>query len=198
MSGVTPSQTVGPFFAYCLTPADYSLPEIFSNDLNVPGLAGEKIRIEGQVLDGDGAGIPDAVVEIWQADASGSFPKSANAPGSNVSFTGFGRCGSGPDGSYAFSTIKPGRVAAPDGVLQAPHLDVNILARGLLKQLVTRIYFADESANETDPILALVPADRRATLIAKLEKRNGEQVYVLDLRLQEGADGVAETVFFET
>jgi protocatechuate 3,4-dioxygenase, alpha subunit len=75
---------------------------------------------------------------------------------------------------------------------------VNILARGLLKQLVTRIYFADESANETDPILALVPADRRATLIARLEKRNGEQVYVLDLRLQEGADGVAETVFFET
>jgi protocatechuate 3,4-dioxygenase, alpha subunit len=198
MSNVTPSQTVGPFFAYCLTPADYTLPEIFSNDLNVPGLTGEKIRIEGRVLDGDGAGIPDAVVEIWQADASGAYPKKGGGPGSNVSFKGFGRCGSGPDGAYAFSTIKPGRVAAPDGVLQAPHIDVNILARGLLKQLVTRIYFADEGANEADPILALVPADRRSTLIAKPEQRGGEKVYVLDLRLQEGADGAAETVFFET
>src|ERR1700733_9190417 len=121
MSGVTPSQTVGPFFAYCLTPADYSLPEIFSNDLNVPGLTGEKIRIEGQVLDGDGAGIPDAVVEIWQADAAGVYAQAGAKPTSNVAFKGFGRCGSAADGGYAFSTIKPGRVAAPDGALQAPH-----------------------------------------------------------------------------
>jgi len=197
MSELTPSQTVGPFFAYCLTPAGYSTRAIFSNDLNVPGLAGEKLRIEGRVLDGDGVGIPDAMVEIWQADADGSYAHGVAEPGSNIAFKGFGRCGSGPDGSYSFSTIKPGRVAGPGGRLQAPHLGVNIFARGLLKQLVTRIYFGDESANETDPILALVPAERRATLLAKPERRNGAKVYVLDLRLQEGANGEAETVFFE-
>jgi protocatechuate 3,4-dioxygenase alpha subunit len=197
MSEVTPSQTVGPFFAYCLTPADYTLREIFSNDLNTPGLAGEKVRVEGRVLDGDGVGIPDAVVEIWQADAQGVYPQSAANSGSNVAFKGFGRCGSAPDGSYSFSTIKPGRVEGPGGALQAPHLGVNIFARGLLKQLVTRIYFGDESANETDPVLALVPAERRTTLIAKPQTRNGETVYVLDLRLQEGANGEVETVFFE-
>jgi protocatechuate 3,4-dioxygenase alpha subunit len=197
MSEVTPSQTVGPFFAYCLTPADYALQEIFSNDLNTPGLAGEKVRIAGRVLDGDGVGIPDAVVEIWQADARGVYSHGEAKSGSNVSFKGFGRCGSGPDGSYSFSTIKPGRVEGPGGVLQAPHLGVNIFARGLLKQLVTRIYFGDESVNETDPVLALVPAERRTTLIAKPQMRNGETVYMLDLRLQEGANGEAETVFFE-
>jgi protocatechuate 3,4-dioxygenase alpha subunit len=197
MSELTPSQTVGPFFAYCLTPADYALRGVFSNDLNVPGLAGEKIRLEGRVLDGDGVGIPDAVVEIWQADAEGVYARAGAKPTSNVAFKGFGRCGSAADGSYNFSTIKPGRVAAPAGTLQAPHIGVNIFARGLLKQLVTRIYFADESANDTDPVLALVPHDRRATLIAQPEQRNGAIVYVLDLRLQEGADGEAETVFFE-
>ncbi|MGO9007743.1 MAG: protocatechuate 3,4-dioxygenase subunit alpha [Beijerinckiaceae bacterium] len=197
MSTLTPSQTVGPFFAYCLTPADYSLGEIFSNDLNTPGLAGQRVRIEGRVLDGDGVGIPDAVVEIWQADSNGAYPHSDAKSGSNVLFKGFGRCGCGPDGGYAFSTIKPGRVQGPGGRLQAPHLGVNIFARGLLKQLVTRIYFGDESANESDPVLALVPAERRATLIARQEKRNGETIYVLDLRLQEGASGEAETVFFE-
>lgn len=197
MSGVTPSQTVGPFFAYCLTPRDYSLHEIFSNDLNVPGLSGTKVRIEGRVLDGDGAGIPDAVVEIWQADAAGSYAHGEAKPGANVAFKGFGRCGSGPDGGYAFSTIKPGRAPGPGGVLQAPHLGVNIFARGLLKQLVTRIYFADEAANETDPILALVPAERRQSLIARPQRRGDETVYVLDLRLQDGANGEAETVFFE-
>jgi protocatechuate 3,4-dioxygenase alpha subunit len=197
MSGVTPSQTVGPFFAYCLTPHDYSLREVFFNDLNVPGLAGEKIRIEGRVLDGDGNGIPDAVVEIWQADASGSYAHGQAQPGANIAFKGFGRCGTAPDGSYSFLTIKPGRVAGPNGALQAPHLGVNIFARGLLKQLVTRIYFADESANASDPVLALVPADRRTSLIAKPEQRNGATTYVLNLRLQEGPGGEPETVFFE-
>jgi protocatechuate 3,4-dioxygenase, alpha subunit len=197
MPPLTPSQTVGPFFAYCLTPAEYAFREVFSNDLNVPGLVGEKVRIEGRVLDGDGVGIPDAMVEIWQADANGSYAHGIDQSGSNIAFKGFGRCGSAQDGSYSFSTIKPGRVAAPDGTLQAPHLGVNIFARGVLKQFVTRIYFADESTNDTDPILALVPAERRATLLAKPEKRDGLIVYVLDLRLQEGANGEGETVFFE-
>jgi protocatechuate 3,4-dioxygenase, alpha subunit len=197
MSELTPSQTVGPFFSFCLTPRDRSLPEIFSSDLVVPGLAGEKLRLEGRVLDGDGVGIPDAVVEIWQADAQGSYAHGAAAQGSNIPFKGFGRCGTDADGGYSFATIKPGRVAAPDGKLQAPHLGVNIFARGVLKQLVTRIYFADESANDSDAVLALVPAERRATLLAKPKVHNGAKVYVLDLRLQEGANGEPETVFFE-
>jgi protocatechuate 3,4-dioxygenase, alpha subunit len=198
MSDLTPSQTVGPYFSYCLTPHDYSLREIVSNDLIVPGLVGEKLRLEGRVLDGDGAGIPDAMIEIWQADANGSYAHGTPAKGSNVAFKGFGRCGTDADGGYSFATIKPGRVATPDGTLQAPHLGVNIFARGVLKQLVTRIYFADESANDADPILALVPAERRATLLAAPKVHNGIKVYMLDLRLQEGANGEPETVFFET
>jgi len=197
MPGLTPSQTVGPFFAYCLTPKDYSLQEIFSSDLMVPGLEGQKIRIEGRVIDGDGVGIPDAVVEIWQADAAGTYAHAEGRPAPNVAFKGFGRCGTGKDGEYQFTTIKPGRVKDPKGNLQAPHLAVTILARGLLKQLTTRVYFADEASNTSDPILALVPQERRETLLAKPQKNGAETVYAFDFRLQEGSDGQPETVFFE-
>jgi protocatechuate 3,4-dioxygenase, alpha subunit len=198
MNDLTPSQTVGPFFSFCLTPRGQFLPEVFSNDLVVPGLAGEKLRLEGRVLDGDGVGIPDAMVEIWQADANGSYAHGLPTQGSNVAFKGFGRCGTDANGGYSFATIKPGRVAAPDGTLQAPHLGVNIFARGVLKQLVTRIYFADESGNDSDPVLALVPAERRATLLAAPKMHNGVKIYVLDVRLQDGVNGEPETVFFET
>ena len=199
MAELTPSQTVGPFFAYCLTPEAYTLTPVFSGDLVVPGLAGEIVRIEGVVTDGDGAIVPDAVVEIWQADAAGGFGHAVGAgPRSNTGFRGFGRSGTDKDGRFAFRTVKPGRVKDANGTLQAPHLDVTVLARGMLKQVTTRIYFGDEAANASDPVLALVPADRRETLIATPTGNGASEArYAFDIRLQEGEDGVPETVFFD-
>jgi protocatechuate 3,4-dioxygenase alpha subunit len=199
MLGITPSQTVGPFYAYCLTPTKYKLHDIFTNDLIVPGLDGQKIRIEGRVIDGDNVGIPDAMVEIWQADANGGFAHARDHhQGANTGFKGFGRVEPDNEGNYHFITIKPGRVKAPDGTLQAPHIDVAVFARGMLKHLVTRIYFGDEDSNENDPVLSQVPADRRGTLVAKRQARNdGEKLYRFDIRIQEGAEGPPETQFFE-
>jgi protocatechuate 3,4-dioxygenase alpha subunit len=198
MLEITPSQTVGPFYAYCLTPRKYKLHEIFTNDLIVPGLEGEKIRIDGRVLDGDNVGIFDSMVEIWQADTKGGFAHAREHEGSNTGFKGFGRVEPDNEGFYHFVTIKPGRVKTPDGKLQAPHIDVAVFARGMLKHLVTRIYFGDEESNKDDPVLSQVPADRRDTLIAKPQSRNGgEKVYRFDIRIQEGPEGPAETQFFE-
>ena len=197
MLGITPSQTVGPFYAYCLTPTKYKLHEIFTNDLIVPGLEGEKIRIEGRVLDGDNAGIPDAMIEIWQADAKGGFAHARGGQGANTGFKGFGRVEPDKEGKYHFITIKPGRVKTPDGKLQAPHIDVAVFARGMLKHLVTRIYFGDEESSEADPVLSQVPADRRDSLIAKPQGNGGDKVYRFDIRIQEGAEGPPETQFFE-
>jgi protocatechuate 3,4-dioxygenase alpha subunit len=198
MLGITPSQTVGPFYAYCLTPTKYKLHEIFTNDLTVPGLEGETIRIEGRVLDGDNIGVPDAMVEIWQADAKGGFAHARDHQGANTGFKGFGRVEPDNEGKYHFITIKPGRVKAPDGKLQAPHIDVTVFARGMLKHLVTRIYFGDEESNKEDLVLSQVPADRRDTLIARPQSGNGgEKVYRFDIRIQEGSGGPPETQFFE-
>jgi protocatechuate 3,4-dioxygenase alpha subunit len=198
MVAVTPSQTVGPFFAYALTPTETdAIRALFVTDLTVPGLAGTPIRIEGRVIDGDGAPIPDAVIEVWQADAAGAYSHAEGRQHGNVAFKGFGRAGTSQDGSFAFTTVKPGRVKDSHGTLQAPHIAVNILARGLLKQLTTRIYFGDEPANANDPILALVPPDRRDLLIAPARKTNGTTVYSVLFRLQEGPNGEPETVFFE-
>jgi protocatechuate 3,4-dioxygenase alpha subunit len=198
MLEITPSQTVGPFYAYCLTPRKYKLHEIFTNDLIVAGLEGEKIRIEGRVLDGDNVGIFDSMVEIWQADAKGSFAHARDHEGSNTGFKGFGRVEPDNEGNYHFVTIKPGGVKTPDGKLQAPHIDVAVFARGMLKHLYTRIYFGDEESNKDDPVLSQVPADRRDTLIAKPQSGNGgEKVYRFDIRIQEGPEGPPETQFFE-
>jgi protocatechuate 3,4-dioxygenase alpha subunit len=199
MTGITPSQTVGPYFSYCLTPARYPLHEVFGTDLITPGLEGEKIRIEGRIIDGDGAGIPDAMIEIWQADAKGSYAHAArSAAKANTGFKGFGRSDTGPNGEFGFSTIKPGRVEGPNGTRQAPHIGVTIFSRGMLTHLFTRIYFDDESSNAEDPILAAIPADRRDTLIAKGVQTGSSKVYRFDVRIQEGADGQPETVFFST
>lgn len=193
--GITPSQTVGPFFKYGLTPGGkYDWNDAFTGNLVTPDASGERIRVTGRVFDGDGAPVPDAMLEIWQADAQGRFsdPKDKRAL-PNAAFRGFGRCGTGADGSYAFDTIKPGQVPDPDGKPQAPHILLAIFARGMLLQLYTRIYFDGEAANLADPVLALVPADRRGTLIATREQGNGEAVYRFDIRLQ----GENETVFFD-
>lgn len=193
-AGLTPSQTVGPFFAYVLTPHAYPATRaIFSPEIATPDTAGERIRIEGYVIDGSGEPVPDAMVELWQADGDGRYAGFAPVAGQNTAFRGFGRSDVDSNGFFAFTTVKPGRVPGPNGVQQAPHVNVGIFARGVLKRLFTRIYFADEAANADDPVLGLVPADRRATLLAARKQRGPETVYTFNVRLQ----GDDETVFFE-
>ncbi len=193
MSDLTPSQTVGPFYAYGLTPnGRYDWVDTFSNNLVTPDVSGDRIRIVGQVFDGDGATIRDSLLEIWQADAQGRFadPQDKRAL-PNSAFKGFGRCGTTDQGEFVFDTVKPGVVPDPDGKPQAPHILLAVFARGMLLHLYTRIYFDDEAdKNAADPVLALVPAERRATLIAK---RDASGAYRFDVRLQ----GDNETVFFD-
>lgn len=183
--GLTPSQTIGPFFAYALTPRAYGGVEPFSEIMAPEGVAGERIRIEGCVYDGDGAVVSDAMIEIWQADPQGRFHSEGNA-----GFTGFGRAETSTEGVFFFETVRPGALPGPAGATQAPHLGVSVFGRGVLVRLMTRIYFSDEAANATDPVLALVPAERRDTLIAK---RDAAGVFRFDIRLQ----GEGETVFFD-
>lgn len=190
--GITPSQTVGPFFHYGLTPGEaYShVPVSADGHVAAPGTPGEKIVLTGRVIDGAGEPVPDAMIEIWQADADGRYahPRDGRARSSN-SFLGFGRSDTTADGTYRFVTVKPGRAPGPGGAEQAPHILVAVFGRGMLKQLFTRIYFEDEPSNADDAVLALVPADRRSTLIAR---RDGHS-FILDIRLQ----GEGETVFFD-
>ena len=203
MSELTPSQTVGPYFAYGLTPEGrktwkpgdlYNWKETVGDNLVTPDATGERIRIEGVIYDGDGKPITDAMIEIWQADAQGRYADPRNGTAlPNAKFKGFGRSATDDNGMFAFDTIKPGAVPGPDGKTQAPHIVVCIFSRGMLRQVYTRLYFADEAANATDPILSLVPADRRATLIARREMQNGKPLYRFDIRVQ----GEGETVFFE-
>jgi len=203
MSDITPSQTVGPYFAYGLTPkgraqwdpnGTYSWKQTIGDNLVTPDATGQKIRIEGVVLDGDGLPIPDAMLEIWQADAQGRYahPRDNRAL-PNTQFKGFGRSACDKNGVFSFETVKPGAVPGPDGKTQAPHVVFCIYSRGMLRQVYTRLYFADEAANATDPILALVPEDRRETLIANKQMQGDVPVYRFDIRVQ----GDTETVFFD-
>jgi protocatechuate 3,4-dioxygenase, alpha subunit len=192
--GLTPSQTVGPFFHYCLTPKAYGYPEIITGDLLTDDAAGERIRIEGRVFDGDGQPVTDAMIEIWQADGEGRYASPADTRARpNTRFKGFGRTDCDSAGRFRFATVKPGPVPGPNGAMQAPHINVGIFARGMLNRLFTRIYFEDEAANANDPILALVPEDARATLIARRTAQGGEAAYTFDIHLQ----GRNETVFFD-
>jgi protocatechuate 3,4-dioxygenase alpha subunit len=182
----TPSQTVGPFFSI-------GLPWEHGPYAAAPGTPG-LLRISGTVFDGAGAPVPDHLLETWQADPEGRLADLWGYGGESrlEGFRGFARSGTEEgDGDYAIFTVKPGRVAAPPtlGGLMAPHIDVSLFARGMLQRVVTRIYFADEAgANADDPILAAVPADRRATLLAQ----PAVEGYTLDIHLQ----GPDETVFF--
>jgi protocatechuate 3,4-dioxygenase, alpha subunit len=183
MTGLTPSQTVGPFLSLALVWPDG--PHVVE-----PGTPGA-VRVYGQVFDGTGAPVSDALVETWQADPDGRFahPDDPRGPASGE-FRGLGRCPTGDDGTYEIVTRKPGPVPAADGGTQAPHLDVFVLARGLLNHVVTRLYFDDEpGANGADPVLASVDPARRATLLARADGSGG---YRFDIRLQ----GERETVFF--
>lgn len=189
--GIAPSQTVGPFFLDCLLREDAR-----RNVLVQPETSGERIRIEGRVLDGDGAPVPDAMVEIWQANSAGRYHHPADTRESaplDPAFLGFGRSGTDEAGRYWFETVKPGAVPFDGGDrMQAPHICVLVFARGLLNHLATRIYFADEPANDADPILSRVPAARRGTLIAVREAVQGMLRYRFDIILQ----GAGETAFF--
>jgi protocatechuate 3,4-dioxygenase alpha subunit len=185
MSTITPFQTVGPFFDFGLiVPGGETIAE--------PAASGRHITVEGTIRDGAGDPLPDALVEIWQADAGGRYhhPADPNGTAIDPSFHGFGRIPTRDDGRFAFATVMPGRVPGPDGALQAPHLVVGVLARGVLTRLVTRMYFEGDPANREDAVLALVPAGRRATLIAM---RDGPDRYRFDIVLQ----GNGETVFFD-
>jgi protocatechuate 3,4-dioxygenase, alpha subunit len=190
----TPSQTVGPFFAYALTPEQYGyeFASIADGKLVDSSTPGQRIRIQGRVFDGKGEVVPDAMIEIWQADEQGRYAHPADPRGSNVGFKGFGRMGTGTDAQsrFIFDTIKPGSV---DGV-QAPHINVVVFMRGLPAHAFTRIYFSDEdAANARDPVLATVPAERRRTLIATRDSSADGAVYRFAIRMQ----GPDETVFFD-
>ncbi len=186
---LTSSQTVGPFFSPALLRADAR-----RNVLTQPETVGERIRIEGRVLDGGGMPVDDALVEIWQANAHGRYnhPADTSSAPLDPSFLGFGRSGTNADGSYWFETIKPGPVPFDKERMQAPHIGVTIFSRGLLNHLVTRLYFEDEPTNAEDPVLQHVPTNRRATLIAKRESDGATAIYRFDIIMQ----GANETAFF--
>ena len=208
--GQTPSQTVGPFFHYGLPwkgGADLvgksdmgARPELFAEEHYVLNPSaptgtpdGEAIEIVGVVYDAAGKPVPDAMIEIWQANAAGRY-RSQDDPREDVPidphFVGFGRAATSAQGEYRFRTVMPGRVPGPGNSLQAPHVAISIFARGVLKRLATRLYFAGAPGNDVDPILALVPQTRRGTLIAR---RDDDASWRLDLHL----GGPCETAFFD-
>jgi protocatechuate 3,4-dioxygenase alpha subunit len=196
----SPSQTAGPYIHIGAIP-NHSGIEIYGGDLGrtlvSPKAKGERIIVKGHVIDGGGAPLKDALVEIWQADAAGLY----NSPGekrghADSSFTGWGRQPTdGATGQYRFETIKPGRAPFVDGRLMAPHITFWIVARGINLGLHTRMYFSDEAAaNGECPVLARIEhPDRIATLIAERSEEGGHAAYVFDIRLQ----GEQETIFFD-
>ena len=182
----TPWQTVGPFF---------SIGFDWLNCTNIGADAqGSRVAIRGRILDGDGHGVPDAFLEIWQADAQGKYCEqpSGDEVVNAKKFFGFARVPTNQNGEFSITTIQPGRVPGHGGKPQAPHLNISIFMRGLLRRLVTRMYFPDDAANEADSVLTTVPLQRRATLIAR-NADNDKSILYWDVHLQ----GEQETVFFE-
>lgn len=187
---MTGSQTVGPFL-------HIGLAGLYCDNL-VGDNDGDAIVISGQVIDGTGAPVPDGMIEIWQADGRGIYPDPQDERAATVQagFRGFGRVATDAEGRFRFTTVKPGRVPGPHGVLQAPHIMVSVFMRGLIKRLATRLYFPDDVAQAEDPMLQLVPAARRSTLIARQTADNPRH-YLWDVIVQAGAHGRDETVFFD-
>jgi len=183
----TVSQTVGPYF-------HIGLSWMFSDRVADAGVEGRPIAIQGRLLDGDRQPVPDALIEVWQADANGKYAHPDDEQERRVTpgFRGYARVPTNDEGAFRFMTIKPGRVPAPGGGVQAPHIVVAIFMRGLLRHLTTRIYFADESTNNADPVLQRVPAARWGTLLARSLPGDAD-VFEWNIVLQ-GAD---ETVFFD-
>ena len=182
---LTAAQTVGPFVSIGFEKA--AVP-----DVAPAGVAGERVVISGKIFDGDGQPVTDAVIESWQANSHGKYahPDDTQEKLLEENFKGFGRVLTDAQGGFRLATIKPGKVAGPDGKIQAPHITVVIFMRGLLKQLMTRVYFPADAANAADPVLNLVPAARRATLIAA---KAADGTLQWNVHLQ----GAHETVFFD-
>ncbi|MBN6103981.1 protocatechuate 3,4-dioxygenase subunit alpha [Xanthomonas sp. CFBP 8703] len=180
----TPSQTVGPYYRLGLEP-------LYRTEIAPAAARGERVQVSGTVFDGAGVPVADAVLEIWQADAAGIYAHRDDPrhDDHDPAFHGWGRVPTDAHGRFSFSTIKPGTVAGPKGAPQAPHLMVLVFMRGLLRGASTRLYFADAAGNGEDPILALVPPQRRDTLLAQ---RTAPGHYAWDVRMQ----GEQETVFF--
>ncbi len=188
MSGeTTPSQTVGPYFSI-------GFDWLNRPDLTHGAVDGERVTIRGRVLDGEGMPVPDACLELWQAGSQGKYaqPENTAVNSTDHSFFGFGRIPTNERGEFCFTTIKPGKVPGPDGRPQAPHIQVSVFMRGLLRRLVTRVYFPHDPANASDHVLNLVPADRRTTLIAR-PISDEPCILEWDIRLR----GERETVFFD-
>jgi protocatechuate 3,4-dioxygenase alpha subunit len=189
---LTASQTVGPFFHDAMMREDARCDVLVTDTTE-----GKRIRVEGRVLDGDGAGVPDAVIEIWQANHHGRYnhPSDTRDLPLDPAFTGYGRIATQSDGKFCFSTIKPGAVPFDRRRMQAPHISVAVLGRGLLNHLYTRFYFEEETLTASDPVLQRIPPDRRQTLVARrISNEPGrEALYRIDIVLQ----GNGETVFFE-
>ncbi len=185
--GLAASQTVGPFF-------QIGLEDLYQTDLTVPAINGTIITISGNILDGDGIPVPDAVIEIWQANSFGKYahPDDHQDKPLDAGFFGFGRCPTNLEGAFKFRTVKPGPVPSSTKIPQAPHINVSIFMRGLLNRLVTRIYFSDDDRNKRDEVLALVDPARRPTLLA-LPNLSEPNAYTWDVNLQ----GPEETVFFD-
>jgi protocatechuate 3,4-dioxygenase, alpha subunit len=181
----TPSQTVGPYLHLGLTDVR-SISRIAGD-----GAKGDRVWLTFRVLDGEGVPVPDAMIELWQADSEGNYAHSDSGVDGGV-FGGFGRLATAEDGSCTFETIRPGCVPGPGETVQAPHMNVSILGRGILKRLSTRVYFAGEPANAADPVLTLVPENRRATLLAQPYPARASN-WIFEVRLR----GEGETVFFD-
>jgi protocatechuate 3,4-dioxygenase alpha subunit len=180
-------QTVGPFF-------QIGLERLYNQDIAGEGVAGSRIRICGRVLDSEFKPVPDAVLEIWQANSHGKYdhPDDHQDKPLEPGFRGFGRVPTDDNGVFAFSTILPGSVPGPGNTNQAPHLVITLLMRGILRNLVTRAYFSGHPLNGDDPILKCVPPERRTTLMLK-PSPNDASLYTWDLQVQ----GEGETVFFD-
>jgi protocatechuate 3,4-dioxygenase alpha subunit len=180
-------QTVGPFFSI-------GLEHLFATDIAGEGVTGERVSISGRLVDGAGLPIPDAVIEIWQANAQGKYahPDDTQDKPLEQGFRGFARIPTDDEGRFQFSTIRPGCVPGPRDIPQAPHLVISLLMRGLLRGLVTRAYFPGEPALAADPILQLVDSPRRDTLL--LQPVPGHpNIFTWEIRMQ----GHRETVFFD-
>ena len=185
--GLAASQTVGPFF-------QIGFEALYQNDLTVPGLKGRLVTIRGQVFDSEKSPVPDAVLEIWQANSFGKYahPEDQQDKLLDLGFSGFGRCPTDADGRFEFRTVKPGPVPSSTETPQAPHINVSIFMRGLLDRLVTRIYFIDEDSNRTDEILNLIDPARRPTLLAR-QIPGESDAFLWNIVLQ----GHDETVFLD-